>query len=133
MPWQSYSLDQRAQKLVLDAKIRDQDSLNQSHKMRSSVAYGLERFWGEHLRFQQSERDQSKSAYWKDVWDALVATMKETGVDIPNDPVNVQNPKQVLAMSERLWEVELEDQRVALAVLTQLCDCLVWWTQRYKK
>ena len=26
----------------------------------------------------------------------------------------------------------LEDQRVALMVLTQLCDSLVWWTQRYK-
>jgi hypothetical protein len=35
-------------------------------------------------------------------------------------------------MSAKLWSIPLEDQRVAVAVLTQLCDCLVWWTQRYK-
>jgi hypothetical protein len=132
MTWHSYKLDQKAQELVLNAKIRDQDSLNQSHKMRSAVAYGLERFWGEHLRFQNSDRDQSKSEYWKAVWDALVETMAETGVTIPNDSVHVDHPNDVLGMSEQLWKVELEDQRVALAVLTQLCDCLVWWTQRYK-
>jgi hypothetical protein len=36
-------------------------------------------------------------------------------------------------MAEKLWEIDIQDQRVAMAVLTQLCDCLVWWTQRYKK
>jgi hypothetical protein len=38
-------------------------------------------------------------------------------------------------MADGLWrfsEEHPDDQRVALAVLTQLCDCLVWWTQRYK-
>jgi hypothetical protein len=35
-------------------------------------------------------------------------------------------------MAEQLWQLSHEDQQIALAVLTQLCDCLVWWTQRYK-
>ena len=46
MGWTSYGLDQIAQRLVLDAKGRNPDSLNQGHKMRMSTAYGLERFWG---------------------------------------------------------------------------------------
>jgi hypothetical protein len=49
---QFHSLDQIAQKLVLDAKGRERKSLNQSFKMREAVAYGLERFWGEHLRLK---------------------------------------------------------------------------------
>ena len=45
---QPYSLDYYAQEIVL--KYRDEKNvLNESHKMRMAVAYGLERFWGEHL------------------------------------------------------------------------------------
>jgi hypothetical protein len=132
MAWNSYGLDREAQKLVLAAKQRDKDSLNQSHKMRMAVAYGLERFWGEHLRLQKEQKEQNKSRYWKETWDALVRVMGETGVKIPNDPVKVEDTKAVQAMSEKLWQLELSDQRVAMAVLSQLCDCLVWWTQRYK-
>jgi hypothetical protein len=131
MAWQTYGLDRKAQKLVLDAKLRDKDSLNQSYKMRMAVAYGLERFWGEHLRLQGKE--EKKSQFWKDTWDSLVATMKAAGVTIPNDPVKAEDTKAVQAMAAKLWEVKLEDQRVAIAVLTQLCDSVVWWTQRYKK
>ncbi|GAP99061.1 hypothetical protein [Leptolyngbya sp. NIES-2104] len=130
MGWKSYDLDRIAQKLVLNARARDSQSLNQSHKMRMAVAYGLERFWGEHLRL--SGKEQQKSDYWKETWDELVAIMKRAGVTIPNDPVNVNDVKQVQAMSEKLWALRLEDQRIAIAVLTQLCDCVVWWTQRYK-
>jgi hypothetical protein len=50
--------------------------------------------------------------------------------------LNARNGKiptrEIQAMSESLWALSVEDQRVAIAVLTQLCDCLVWWTQRYK-
>ncbi|MCA1994465.1 MAG: hypothetical protein LDL41_20825, partial [Coleofasciculus sp. S288] len=53
-------------------------------------------------------------------------------VVIPNDPVNPSKVQDIQAMSAKLWQLSLEDQRVALAVLTQLCDCIVWWTQRYK-
>jgi hypothetical protein len=64
MAWKEYNLDRIAQKLVLAAKLRDRDSLNQSFKMRESVSYGLERFWGEHLRLQSKE--PNKAQYWKE-------------------------------------------------------------------
>ncbi|NCR21391.1 MAG: hypothetical protein GPJ27_05430 [Microcystis aeruginosa L111-01] len=130
MAWKEYNLDRIAQKLVLAAKLRDRDSLNQSFKMRESVSYGLERFWGEHLRLQSKE--PNKAQYWKETWEKLVETMAEAGIPIPNDTVEVNDTKSVQAMAEKLWELKLEDQRITLAVLTQLCDCLVWWTQRYK-
>ncbi|MDF5722364.1 MAG: hypothetical protein PUP91_18120 [Rhizonema sp. PD37] len=130
MGWKSYDLDREAQQLVLNAKKRDEKSLNQSYKMRMAVAYGLERFWGEHLRLQAKEPE--KSQYWKETWDALVGILKQAGVPIPNEPVNANNVNQIQAMSEKLWQLRIDEQRVALAVLTQLCDSLVWWTQRYK-
>ena len=130
MAWKEYNLDRIAQKLVLAAKLRDRDSLNQSFKMRESVSYGLERFWGEHLRLQSKEPNKAK--YWKETWDKLVETMAEAGISIPNDTVQVNDTESVQVMAEKLWELKLEDQRITLAVLTQLCDCLVWWTQRYK-
>jgi hypothetical protein len=130
MGWKSYELDRIAQKLVLDARERDPKSLNQSHKMRMAVAYGLERFWGEHLRLKG--REETKSKYWKQTWDALQNVMDKAGVTIPNDAVNPNNVQDIQAMSAKLWQLSIEDQRVALAVLTQLCDCIVWWTQRYK-
>lgn len=130
MAWQSYDLDRIAQKLVLDAKGRDRDSLNQSYKMRMAVAYGLERFWGEHLRLQK--REPNKAQYWKDTWDEWVKVMKKAGVTIPNDTVQLDDVPAIKKMSEKLWILTLDEQRVAMAVLTQLCECLVWWTQRYK-
>lgn len=130
MGWKSYGLDQVAQKLVLDAKQRDQDSLNQSYKMRMATAYGLERFWGEHLRLQR--REPEKAQYWKDTWNALVKVMEQAGVTIPNDQVNANDVETVRSMSEKLWELDIQSQRLSLAVLTQLCDCIVWWTQRHK-
>lgn len=130
MSWNSYELDQIAQKLVLNARARDPQSLNQGHKMRMSIAYGLERFWGEHLRL--SGKEQTKADYWKEAWDELVKVMAIANVTLPNDRVNISDVKQVQAMSEKLWKLTTDDQRIAMAVLTQLCDCIVWWTQRYK-
>lgn len=130
MSWNSYELDRAAQKLVLDARQRDPQSLNQSHNMRMAVAYGLERFWGEHLRLKG--REETKSIFWKETWDALQMIMQNSGVTIPNDAVVPSNTGQIQTMSAKLWALPVEDQRVAIAVLTQLCDCLVWWTQRYK-
>lgn len=132
-----HSLDQIAQTLVLEARQRDRKSLNQSFKMREAVAYGLERFWGEHLRLQGRSKGSGdefdcKSQYWKATWDALVSIMQPAGVKIPNDAVDVKNPKTVQAMAGQLWSINVEDQRIILAVLTQLCDAIVWWTQRYK-
>lgn len=131
MAWKSYGLDREAQQLVLAAKKRNKDSLNQSYKMRLAVAYGLERFWGEHLRLKGEE--DKKAEYWKDTWDTLVKIMHHSGVKIPNDSIQSDNTQAVQVMCEKLWQLDLQDQRVTLAVLTQLCDCLVWWTQRLKE
>ncbi|NJN59000.1 MAG: hypothetical protein HC879_16635 [Leptolyngbyaceae cyanobacterium SL_5_9] len=130
MSWDSYGLDQIAQRLVLAAKQRDEDSLNQGYKMRMATAYGLERFWGEHLRLERKEPE--KSQYWKETWDALVKVMQRAGIVVPNDSVSAADVTSIQTMSEKLWNMSLQDQRLALAVLTQLCDCIVWWTQRYK-
>jgi hypothetical protein len=149
MGWKFYELDRKAQQLVLNAKERDSDSLNQSHKMRQAVAYGLERFWGEHLRLLSSnnESEVNKGHYWQQTWNTLAEIMKNAGVNVPNDsimtnPRNKAEEKQqiekIQTMSKKLWgeseeeKFTLDDQRVTLAVLTQLTDCLVWWTQRYK-
>jgi len=128
MGWKFYDLDRVAQKLVIEAKGRDDrlakkdKSLPQAHKMRMAVAYGLERFWGEHLRLKGKE--QNKSQFWEATWTEFVGIMKKTGVEIPDDAQ--------ANMPEKLWALDLETQRVALAVLTQLCDAVIWWTQRYK-
>ncbi len=130
MAWKSYELDRIAQKLVLVARERDPKSLNQSHKMRMAVAYGLERFWGEHLRLQGKE--EAKSKYWKATWDAFCEVMLKVDIQLPKDAVGAKETKKIQDISTRLWALPVEDQRVAIAVLTQLCDCIVWWTQRYK-
>jgi hypothetical protein len=130
MAWKSYELDRIAQKLVLIARERDPKSLNQSHKMRMAVAYGLERFWGEHLRLKGKE--ETKSKYWKATWDELCGVMAKVGMKLPKDTVGAEETKKIQEISSQLWALPVEDQRVAIAVLTQLCDCIVWWTQRYK-
>lgn len=146
MTWQSYDLDRKAQALVLAAKQRDEKldkskrAMKEAHKMRMTVAYGLERFWGEHVRLKQKEAN--KSAYWEATWKALVDIMKTTGVVLPQGSVDSQNADSIKRVAEQLWgeaamdeqgtKLSVDDQRLALAVLTQLCDCMVWWTQRFK-
>lgn len=142
--WKPYYLDYNAQELVL--KHRDKKNvLNESHKMRMAVAYGLERFWGEHLRLQRESID--KSQYWKDVWHKLADILNQAEVELPNDSVisNLPNrtpdekrrkaedeTQNIKNMAEKIWLMPLAEQRIALMVLTQFCDALVWWTQRYK-
>jgi hypothetical protein len=130
MAWNSYGLDREAQQLVLLAKTWDKEVLKQSFKMRTTASYGLERFWGEHLRLQK--REPMKSRYWKATWDSLIEVLALGGIALPNDSVDVDDTKAIQLMSEKLWQLDLQDQRVAIAVLTQLCDSLIWWTQRYK-
>jgi hypothetical protein len=145
MTWQSYDLDRTAQRLVLAAKARDEKtsakadlSMKEAHKMRMTVAYGLERFWGEHLRLQHKE--PNKSEYWQDTWKALVKTMETAGITLPDKTVNGK-AVPIPVVVEQLWgeaalhdgtKLSQDDQRLALAVLTQLCDCMVWWTQRFR-
>ena len=133
--WQPYNLDHYAQKLVSD--FRDKKNvLNESHKMRMAVAYGLERFWGEHLRFERESKQESKEKgkYWKKVWDTLANDiLKPTGINLPNVSVRFDDTKKIQDMTDSIWKMTLEDRTIVLMVLTQFCDSLVWWTQRYKK
>ncbi len=136
MAWHSYELDRVAQRLVLD--YRDKEVLNESHKMRVTVASGLERFWGEHLRLIGKAKTRVAGEYWRDTWKAFVKIMKQAGIEVPNEDVSSDKIKTeaIEKMVKKLWDKEqfpLEDQRISLTVLTQLCDSLVWWTQRYKK
>ena len=132
MALQFYELDRIAQELVLD--FRDQkEVLNESHKMRATVAYGLERFWGEHIRLSRNE--EAKSRYWAETWTAFVDLMKRGGIKLPAK-VNKKETKDIRKITNKFWDeatLSNDDRRIALSVLTQLCETLVWWTQRYKK
>jgi hypothetical protein len=132
MAWESYNLDQAAHDLVLKYKGKDKDALNQGYKMRMTVAYGLERFWGEQLRLQGTRGEQTKAEYWKDTWQKLVEIMQRAGVNLPNDNVSANNTQQIQAMADKLWNFDQQQRKVAIAVLTQLTESMVWWTQRYK-
>lgn len=137
--WRPYDLDYYAQELVLEFR-NTKDVLNESHKMRMTIAYGLERFWGEHLRLEKEKSDKAK--YWLAVWEKLHKILDDAGVTLPNDNVKSnlsdkdkkkeEEKQKIQKMAKDLWSMPLADQRVALMVLTQLCDSLVWWTQRYK-
>jgi hypothetical protein len=58
--------------------------------------------------------------------------MKTAGIQLPQEELDTANTRAVQDYASRLWSLSIEDQRICLAVLTQFCDSLVWWTQRYK-
>jgi hypothetical protein len=122
MAWEPYNLDKIAHNLV-STRRNNPDLFNQVFKMRATVAYGLERFWGEKLRLGDEE-----SQYWEDTWVELKEIMGKAGIDVPNNPDTSQQINQLWLDSEN----ERDNRKVTLAVLTQLCDCMIWWTQRYK-
>lgn len=142
--WRPYDLDYYAQELVLEFR-NTKDVLNESHKMRMTIAYGLERFWGEHLRLKNDkDKDKKKkSEYWLAVWKKLHEILLDAGVVLPNDSVESseqdakkrkkEETEKIKTMAKRIWDMDLAEQRIALMVLTQFCDSLVWWTQRYKE
>jgi hypothetical protein len=165
-----YDLDRRAHKLVLHARngeeVVDKKSeapkvLNEAHKMRVTAAYGLERFWGEHLRLKgdadsqkkesQKQSLQKKSDFWKATWDELASILELIShIKLPNSKASqassVSSPKNSNPhrkknsissnddIVEQIWKtLTNEDRKLAQAILVQLCDSIVWWTQRYKK
>jgi hypothetical protein len=141
MAWHPYDLDHLAQEIVLKARYRDLSekkvSLNQAYKMRSACAFGLERFWGEHLRLsdkkKNSQEDLDKAAFIADVWDAFVGIMARTGTFLPGAMLNRSaSEAEIQSVAEHLWRLDGKQQQVGLAVLSSLCDSVVWWTQRLK-
>ncbi len=129
MAWEPYNLDQIAHDLVF-ARKENKDLRGQVYKMRTTVAFGLERFWGEQLRLSGEE-----SGYWKATWDKLVEVMGIAGITIPNHADPDQQIKELWLDSKdkAIAKQKRDERKIALAVLTQLCDCMIWWTQRYKK
>lgn len=134
MSWESYNLDREAQRLVL-AHRNKEGVIGQSHKMRITVAYGLERFWGEQLRLlgKNDSKENDKGQYWRDTWKSFAKIMERAGIKLPKEEVKYNDTPKIQEVAAKLWELPIEDQRICLAVLTQFCDSLVWWTQRYKK
>jgi len=135
MTWKPYDLDHLAHEIVLRARDRDTDpkkpSLNQAYKMRANCAYGLERFWGEHLRL--ASQDRNKAAFVADVWTALAGILARAGLNLPSTVLTTANSEaEIQQVAEQLWSLQRSDQQNALAVLTALCDSVVWWTQRLK-
>lgn len=131
MSWHPYDLDHLAQEIVLKARNTDPDSLNQAYKMRAACAYGLERFWGEHLRLKAKE--PSKAQFVADVWTGFVGIMAKADVKLPGEMLSSKDSEAAIqAVAEQLWRITPDQQQAPLAVLTALCDAVVWWTQRLK-
>jgi hypothetical protein len=133
MAWHPYHLDHLAQEIVLRARQRDPSSLNQAYKMRASCAYGLERFWGEHLRL--ADKELEKAAFVADVWKAFVGIIRQTdnSVLLPDAMLSRKADETVIhAMAQQIWEMSSQDHQTCLAVLTALCDSIIWWVQRLK-
>ena len=131
MAWHPYDLDHLAQEIVLKARHADPDSLNQAYKMRASCAYGLERFWGEHLRL--ADKEPNKAQFVADVWTAFVGIMAKAKVRLPGAMLaKSASEAEIQAVAEYLWRQERDERQASLAVLTALCDSVVWWTQRLK-
>jgi hypothetical protein len=137
MPLQLYDLDRRAHDLVLAARTSEDQTnekiLNEAHKMRATVAYGLERFWGEHIRLLRDS--QAKSNFWKQTWNELASILRLiSNIQLPINTIGVDDTDGIRIATNHLWNtLNKEDRKLAQAVLTQLCDSIVWWTQRYKK
>jgi hypothetical protein len=149
---ESYNLDREAQQLVLGTiqELKGKDSkyinqvIGQVFDMRTTVTYGLERFWGEHLRFfqkdKQKDRDQlekNKGEYWKKTWNKFREVMKEAGIDDLPEAISYSQVNQIQAVDiqkkiDALWQRDPEDRQILLAVLIQFCDAMIWWTQRLK-
>jgi hypothetical protein len=122
MALELFYLDKIAHDLVWKYKDRE-DAAKEVYKMRTSIAYGLERFWGEKLRL-----DGAEAEYWGEVWRELKIIMSRGDIRIP-DHINLEEQVRELWLDS---DQARADRKITLAVLTQLCDCMIWWTQRYK-
>ena len=134
MGWESYNLDQIAHDLVLEHC--DKGAHNQAYKMRTAASYGLERFWGEQLRLYDKKKDvyfpTAASNYWADTWQRFCQLLTHAGINLPDDKVEPTDREAIKRITDYLWRFDDKQRKVALAVLIQLCDCMVWWSQRYK-
>jgi hypothetical protein len=149
MTWTPYLLDNIAQRIVIDAIKRDKKentkSLMQAHRLRGSCAYGLERFWGEQVRLLNECKpdDESKGKFTQDVWLEMVKIMKTAGINLPAESIDpppkggtfLENSylQQVQQACNQIRSLDKQETQATLAVLTSLCDAIVWWKQRLVK
>jgi len=133
MAWHPFDLDHLAHEIVLKARQRDPESLNQAYKMRAACAYGLERFWGEHLRL--ADKELEKAEFVGDTWKAFVGILRKARPDLqlPGTMLSSRQPEATIqAAAQQIWKLDPQDHQIGLAVLIALCDSVVWWTQRLK-
>ncbi|NET60957.1 MAG: hypothetical protein F6K47_33940 [Symploca sp. SIO2E6] len=134
MAWEAYNLDQIAHELVFEHY--DKGAHNQAYKMRTTASYGLERFWGEQLRLYDKKKDvyfpTPASNYWADTWQHFCQLLAYAGINLPDKKVEPTDKGAIKCITDELWSFDEKQRKVALAVLIQLCDCMVWWSQRYK-
>lgn len=138
MTWHPYGIDESARKVVQQAIQTDPTgvSLNQVFKMRITCAYGLERFWGEFLRLNAGTNatDKYKATIIRDTWRELGCILNGTGIELPSTRSvatgNRDAIRQTLIDIQSLRNQESMEAQVVLAVLTSLCDAIIWWKNR---
>ena len=138
MAWHPYDLDHLAQEIVLKARHKDPDSLNQApdslnqaYKMRAACAYGLERFWGEHLRL--AGKEDNKAQFVADVWSGFVGIMARAGVILPGEMLsNPASEAEIQAVAEPLWPLPPDKQTPPRAVPRALWQSVVVGNQTPK-
>jgi hypothetical protein len=134
MALESYNLDQIAHDLVLE--YYDKGAYGQVYKMRASASYGLERFWGEQLRLYEKKQNHfhptPASKYWQATWQKFCGFMGFAGIELPANDVEPTQTDTIQEITFQLWNFDSQQRKVALSVLIKLCDCMVWWSQRYK-
>jgi len=144
MTLKMYGLDRYAHDLV--AEFCKEGVLNETHDMRTTAAFGLERFFGEHIRLQGKDEKATKASdYWRKTWETLVLIMDNAGIKVPTLAKGTEsNSEAIRKVIDDLWKDDdpenkdapvfsRDHRKVTLAVLIRLCDNMVWWAQRYKK
>jgi hypothetical protein len=75
--------------------------------------------------------EKAKSQYWQKTWNKFKLIMKDVGIDIPGSSLDISSNKLEENVNI-LWNMKSEHRKIALSILVALCDCMIWWTQRYK-
>jgi hypothetical protein len=62
-----------------------------------------------------------------------VGVLQPAGLNLPATVLAGGDQEAAIQeVSAKIWSLSTHDQQTALAVLTALCDAVVWWTQRLK-
>jgi hypothetical protein len=154
MSWNPYDLDHIAQEIVLEVRRRAEEkfnknnkkedalnghikevneTLNYAFKMRTMCSFGLERFWGEHLRLT-AKKEKDKADFIVDTWKIFAVIMRRADIKLPPHllPSNNVKPAEIKKATTQIWSLSAYERQASLAVLINLCDSIIWWVQRLK-